>query len=145
MNMDWQIDCVVSEDNIFPGMIDAHTHGLNKHGLPELQFTLAYDPKTIGYIINTVAEKLIEGGEKPTERQVIEGVFKDGALLRLHYVTEDRNLVRIVIQDNTFRFPENSIEYPYNLQANDPYISSFRELCVKEKRGDFDCEHYWLY
>lgn len=112
-----------SEDIFLAGMCDAHTHGMEKKGFTELQMVLAYPDEYIAYIINTVADRIMSGKVVEEDGKIVENIFEDGAGVRL-----DRNVdsfgddvFRIIIPDGKFRMPEDSDEYPYNLQDESPY------------------------
>lgn len=73
----------VDQEIFLPGMCDVHTHGMKKHGLVELQMVLEYPKEAIAYIINTVSDRIISGEIAEKDGTVIEGVFEDGAKIRL--------------------------------------------------------------
>ena len=112
-------------DDIFPsGMCDAHTHGLKEKGFVELQVVLDFPPEAIAYILDTVAHKVITGEAKEEEGTLIEGIFQDGAIVRLNKHKDEFGdpVYRVVIPDGEFRMPEDSKEYPYNMQMEDIYL-----------------------
>ena len=112
------------EHTFLPGMCDAHTHGLKERGFTELQMVLRWDNEYIGYVLNTVAEKVIKGEIEEKNRALVRDFFGDGASIRLDRRTDNfgEDVYRIVIPDGSFRMPEESDEYPYNMQINSPYI-----------------------
>lgn len=117
----------VDQEIFLPGMCDVHTHGMKKHGLVELQMVLEYPKEMIAYIINTVSDRIISGEITEKDGAVIEGIFEDGAKIRLKECidTYGEKVFRIMIPDGKFRMPEDSDEYPYNLQDKSPYIGDY--------------------
>lgn len=116
----WKIHCVAGE-KLLPGMVDAHTHGLNKYNHLELQFVLAYPTKYIGAILNEIGKKISKGKK-----------LKEGELIRVSVLSCDLKVVkttdafdepifRIIIPDEKYKWPEDSEEYPYNMQLKSPY------------------------
>jgi hypothetical protein len=117
----------VDQEIFLPGMCDVHTHGMKKHGLIELQMVLEYPKEAIAYIINTVSDRIISGEIAEKDGTVIEGIFEDGAKIRLNECVDvyGEKVFRIMIPDGKFRMPEDSDEYPYNLQDKSPYIGDY--------------------
>lgn len=124
MKYDWEIHYVNGE-NLTPGMCDAHTHGLNKYGSLELQLVLAFDTSLIGYVLNRVGY-FVRNGMELHDGMLIEGVFSDGAMIKA-FKTKDffgDDIFRLIIPDGDYKFPEESEEWPYNLQYRSPYIDA---------------------
>lgn len=116
-------DCGQGRQDFFPGMCDAHTHGLNACGSLELQFVLdCYPPETIAWLLNGISRRIC-AGERFSDGDLIEGFTDDGASLRVFQTTdtEGKPILRIIVPDGDFRFPEESDEYPYCLQLMSPY------------------------
>lgn len=122
----WTIHLVTEEPDkpIFhPGMCDAHTHGLDKYGSKEIQFVLGFSPQNIGYILNTVGE-MVRDGLKLHDGMYIENICADEAKIKV-FETKDvfgDPVFRLIMPDGEFKYPEDSEEYPYNLQYISPYI-----------------------
>ena len=117
-----QEGCDYHEDTFLPFMCDAHTHGLDKFGSPELQLVLNLDLHLVGYILNTVGD-MVRDGLVLEDGMEITGLFEGEASLKTFF-TEDRNgvkICRLILPDTEFRFPEESEEYPYNKQLESPY------------------------
>lgn len=118
----WSIH-LVSGKGLKEGMIDAHTHGLKNYGSYELQCVLNFSPKFVGYILNAVGE-LIQGGRVFHDKDEIEGLFRNDAKL-LVYRTKDscgEDILRLIVPDSEFKYPDESEEFPYNKQFEDPYL-----------------------
>lgn len=113
-------ECCGKTETVFPdGIMDAHTHGLEKFGHPELQLVIGYsDPYLICYILNTLAA-MVEDGQKFTDGQLVEGIFEDCPVrMDLNKDCEDVEVFRVVIPDRNNRFPEEEkCEYPYTMQV----------------------------
>ena len=109
-------------------MCDVHTHGMNKNGLVELQMVLEYPKEAIAYIVNTGSDRIISGEIAEKDGVIIEGIFEDGAKIRLNECIDayGEKVFRIMIPDGKFRMPEDSDEYPYNLQDKSPYIGNYK-------------------
>ena len=117
---DWKIH-IVDDMCLFPGMVDAHTHGLDKYDSPELQFVLSYPPEYIGGILNELGEK-ISAGEKLKDGDIVT-VSVLACELKI-FKTEDccgKPILRIIVPDGIYNWPEESTEYPYNMQLTSPY------------------------
>lgn len=108
------------------GMCDAHTHGMDRKGFVELQMVLFFPMGYIGYILNTVAKKIINGEVAEKDGAIVKGLFPDGADVRLdrHKDHYGKEIYRIIIPDGRNRMPEDSDEFPYNMQREDPYIEN---------------------
>ena len=120
----WKIHFVLEENVFKNGMCDAHTHGLDKYGHKELQFVLLYPIDDIGFILNTVGGWIADG-RVLKDGDMIEGLTTDGAKL-LVYETKDKfgdSVLRLIMPDGEFRYPEESTEYPYSEQYNSPYLN----------------------
>ena len=74
----------VDQEIFLPGMCDVHTHGMKKHGLVELRMVLEYPKEMIAYIVNTVSDRIISGETIEKDGVIIEGIFEDGAKIRLN-------------------------------------------------------------
>ena len=55
-------------------MCDAHSHGMDNFNQKELQIVLNIEPEIISYIINTVAENILNNDIKPKDGLIISGV-----------------------------------------------------------------------
>ena len=121
MRYAWEIH-LVKDDGMKEGMCDAHTHGLNEFGSLEIQFVLSYPANMIGYILNEVGTR-IKNGLVLEDGMLIEGVCDDEAKLKA-YKTQDcfgEEIYRLIMPDGKFKYPEDSKEWPYNLQYESPY------------------------
>lgn len=130
----WQIHLVNDEvceccgeksEDFYPYMCDAHTVGLDEYGSPELQIVLLMDPEIIGYTLNTIGE-MIRDGFRLEDGAEITGIFQGDVSIRTFF-TEDRDgetVCRLIFPDPELKFPEDSEEYPYNMQYKSPYKES---------------------
>ena len=124
MGYTWVIHKVCDE-NFIPGMCDAHTHGLNEYGSKEIQFVLNFNDTYIAYLLNEVGTRVAEG-LKLKHGMIIDGLFDDGAAIKV-YETKDsfgEPIFRLIMQDEKFKYPEESEEYPYSLQYMQPYVGT---------------------
>ena len=136
--VDWIIHGVIDE-GIMPGMIDAHSHGLNKYGSRELQVVLNARPYI--NLINEVGERIQKGDLKLHAGMLLTGFFDDDALLRVDDARDctGEPIWRLVIPDGDNKFPEESYEEPYYLQIYSPYLEDVNEtinglLSKREKK-----------
>lgn len=106
------------------GMIDAHTHGLNDFNSPELQFVLSYPASIVGGILNEIGE-MIRNGQEFSDGDIIRGISYLTCDIMLKQTTDvyGAPVLRIIIPDGSFRWPEDSDEYPYCEQYKSPYAS----------------------
>lgn len=121
MKYPWMIH-IVSDNTLKDGMVDAHTHGLDKYDSLELQFVICCENSAIAYLLNAVGD-MVRNGMQLEDGQLIEGVCYDGAKLKVFKTKDDfgEDIFRIILPDGQFRFPEDSDEWPYNLQYESPY------------------------
>lgn len=124
--VDWTIHGVIGED-LLSGMVDAHSHGLNKYGSRELQVVLNANAY-IG-LINIVGEMIRDGKVKLRGGMFLSGIFDDDALLRIDDARDCNGepIWRLIIPDNENKFPEESYEEPYYLQIYSPYKDDINE------------------
>ena len=129
-NFDWDIHLVSdeyanNEQTFRNAMCDAHTHGLGKYGSLEIQFILAYPSNAIGYLLNTVAES-IQNGLKLEDGNMKKGICDDDAALKVFKTTDcyGEPIFRLVMPDGDMKYPEESNEYPYNMQYDSPYLTN---------------------
>ena len=116
-------ECCGETGNTFlPGMCDAHTHGLDEYGSPELQLVLDVEPSLIGYILNTVGD-MVRDGLVLKDRMEIKGLFEGDVGLKTFFTknVSGKRVCRLIIPDTQFKYPEESEEYPYNMQYDSPY------------------------
>lgn len=124
---DWCIHgvaCENAEDQL-RGMMDFHTHGLEKYLGAELQFVLGYDIVEAGSILNHVGTLLKDGPYFVADGLVIKDYFSDHASLRINLSKDcfGKKIWRIIVPDSKLRWPEESDEEPYCWQMMDcaPY------------------------
>ena len=67
---------------------------------------------------------MINGEVEEKDGTVIEGLFRSEAALRLdkRRDADGKDIYRVIIPDARFRMPEESDEYPYNMQCESPYL-----------------------
>lgn len=119
----WKIH-YVKDETLRDGMCDAHTHGLDAFGSLEIQFVLDYPTEAIAYLLNEVGEA-IRRGLILEDGIEIEGLCDDGAIIKVYETVDDLGdaIFRLIMPDKEFRYPEDSDEYPYNMQYDSPYLS----------------------
>lgn len=104
------------------GMIDAHTHGLDVMGVPEFQFVLDFPTEIVLMVLNDLAT-MVQRGVRFKDGDEVENlpVLTCKVLLREAKDAYGEDVLRVVIPDGQFRYPENSDEWPYNQQYESPY------------------------
>ena len=103
VEVDWIIHGVV-----YPEGVIYHTHGLDKHGLKELELKLSLEKGLAQQIINLTALELINRGLKVETDYLIEKVFNVPLYLKCDNKSvshEDNNMIRIIIPDEKGLFP----------------------------------------
>lgn len=112
--------CKKSTKTFKDGLINAHTHGMNKYNHPEFQIVLGITAETICYTLNRLSSEVSEG-KTFKDGDVIEGYFENNLNIRLKEVSfEGEKLLRVIFPDINFKYPgEKGCEYPYNLQFED--------------------------
>lgn len=123
MNHNFQIHLVCGSD-LKEGLIDAHTHGLDSFGSLELQFVLPFPEEHIGAILNEVGELVSEGFElcDGMELDQLDCLIPPAKILVKK--TKDafgEDIFRLILPDGEYKYPEESKEWPYYLQYEDPY------------------------
>lgn len=123
---DYCENCEKEGNSFYEYMCDAHTHGMNEYGHRELQFVLNIAPSIIGYLINTIAKKILNGEIKPKDKMMCYGIIKDYAIRLDEARDEDGELLwRIIIPDAEGKFPEETSDKVYAKQLQSPYIDIF--------------------
>lgn len=135
---DWMIHVVSSseeDEDIYPGMCDAHTHGLDKYGHLEFQFVLAYPYEFIGQILNGIGER-VKNGETFQDGDLIDGFLKPPAKLKVFKTTDafGNDVLRLLVPDGKYRWPEDSDEYPYSMQQFSPYYHPIGDSASRHKQ-----------
>ena len=102
-------------------MCDAHSRGMDKFGHRELQMVLLIDPKLIAYAINSVVEKILDGDIKPKDKLVISNVFDCDIRLDEAVDKDGKPLWRIVVPDEKGKYPEETDDEIFAMQAKSPY------------------------
>lgn len=129
---DWKIHGVVPDGTRqhFWGMMDFHTHGLDKYLGAELQFVLGppfYDIQEPGMILNDVGDLLKNGAYVVHDGLVIDDFFSDHAPIRINISKDSfgEDIWRIIVPDMELRWPEETDLEPFCLQMIDhsPYVS----------------------
>lgn len=126
MKPTWDIHLITNSEEetaFMAGMCDAHTHGLDKYGSLEIQFVLAYPTPMIGHILNEIGAR-VANGERLSDGSLLKGICDDEAELKVYETTDvfGEPILRIIMPDGEFKYPEESTEYPYNMQYENPYI-----------------------
>ena len=121
--------CGRMEGSIKSRMCDAHTHGLDEFGSPELQVVVAMPPDVVGWILNSVGE-MVRDGLVLKDGMSISGLLANDAELRVYKTTayDGAPVFRLIVPDENFMFPPESKQYPYSAQYESPYIDKKRRM-----------------
>ena len=94
-----------------------HTHGMEDFGHLDFQVVLNIKPAEIGYLLNTMGER-VRDGERFQSGDMIKGLFLD-CDVRLDLFRETgRDVLRLIIPDGDNRFPEYPLcKAPYIFQT----------------------------
>ena len=115
------------QDAFHKYMYDMHSHGMKELNNRELQVVLSIDPKLATYAINNVAEKILAGDIEPKDGLLISDVFTCDIRLNAASDTEGEPLWRIVFPDQDGKFPEETDDRIYAMQAYSPYLKEYLE------------------
>ena len=108
-------------------MRNCHTHGMEKYQHMDFQIVLNYPDDHIGYLLNTICEKVVRG-ERFSAGDMVAGLYEDCAIRLDSAIESGRPVLRLIIPDKYNRFPEEP-------------------LCMEEYKGqifdiDFDTPEY---
>lgn len=110
-------ECGDVENPFIQYACNAHTHGMEKYNHPDFQMVLHIDPKEIGYVLNTLGQR-VQNGESFKAGDLVSGIFLDCNIRLDEFKECDRNVLRVIIPDAKNRFPEDpQCEYPYSFQT----------------------------
>lgn len=121
--IDWIIHGVIDDEK---DSISYHTHGLDKHGMLELELKIDFEPKQANEFINLIAMHLIENKIIINEEDIIEGIFntpiyfkKMKAINTMNELGFKTDVLRVVFQDPNFLFPwEDGCHPAYKAQLD---------------------------
>lgn len=112
--VDWIIHQVIGEEGIV-----YHTHGLNRHGLTELELNLPIAPKQAQSYVNIIANYLVTNNIIIKDEYVDEkNIFNYNAFFKRVkgiYGNGEEN-IRII-------FPDENGLYPWDNDCKEPYKS----------------------
>lgn len=99
------------------GMINIHTHGMEKYDHMDFQLVFPAESQLVRHILDTL-EARVQNGERFKPGDLVYGLFDD-CCVRLDLVWETRRQVlRLIIPDAHNRFPEEPMcEAPYKYQT----------------------------
>jgi hypothetical protein len=99
--------------------LDAHTHGLMKSfGHYDLQCVLPIDPKRTQTLFASLVEEISKGATFK-EDVIYRGIINCPIKFKL-FKQEDRYVLRLIVPDKTFKFPEDEgcaelFKYQYDI------------------------------
>ena len=106
--IDWTIHGVTDDD----GSVSYHTHGLDNHGMLELELNLNIEPRRAMEIINYIAYNLIKDNRIIKEEAMLEKIFtcpiylkKTKAIHTTNKFNMKTDILRIILPDDKLRFP----------------------------------------
>ena len=114
-------ECGKATTEFLPCICNAHTHGMNQYGHMEFQVILNLGPGLIGYLLNTMGQR-VQDGEIFKDGDIITGITatpegKDLPLRLKEVLSDGVPLLRIILPDENGRFPDDpDCAYIYNLQ-----------------------------
>lgn len=116
-DIDWIIHYIIGDAGP-GGIINAHTHGMEKYHHLDFQVVLNYPPEHIGYLLNVMGRRVQEG-ESFSPGDLVKGIYAD-CTIRLDLFRETgREVLRLIIPDRNNRFPEDPYcEMRYKAQRN---------------------------
>jgi uncharacterized protein DUF4262 len=111
----------VYDDPDLPCGVNHHTHGLSaKFGHPDLQLVGPLSMELGGNILNNIVNRLAEG-ERYSAGAVLEGILKDGFLVKLVPAKEcGRDVLRVILPD-----PEGKVDRE---DMAEPWVQQYADL-----------------
>ena len=107
--IDWIIHGIIDDEK---DSISYHTHGLDKHGMLELELKIDFEPKQANEFINLIAMHLIQNKIIIKEEAIVEKIFntpiyfkKMKAINTMNELGFKTDVLRVVFQDPNFLFP----------------------------------------
>lgn len=114
-NIDWEIHAVIGVSGP-GGIVNSHTHGMERYGHLDFQLVLPLVPKQTALLLNTICIEVQKGRRFLPEHSISE-VFTCDFRLELFHET-GRDVLRLILPDPKLRFPENPLcESPYKYQT----------------------------
>ena len=122
IKVDWIIHGVIEED----GSLSYHTHGLDKHGMLELELNFSLESKQAVSFINLIAYHFIKNNIIVKEDYISEDIFTCPVYFKKLKAKHTENkfgyktdIIRIIFQDPNFLFPwEEGCQEEYKKQLN---------------------------
>lgn len=106
--------------------IDAHTHGINSHGHPEIRTVLNLSPKLICAILNGVGINILNG-ERYDKEGIYNNVLDNGIPVKVKMETiGGEECCVILFPDARMKFPgDEGCSKPYSLQLK--YLEAIKK------------------
>jgi len=114
---DWTVHYIL--DDIGPGgIINVHTHGMERYGHLDFQTVLPIAPEKATVLLNTIGFEVQNGRKfEPGDYGDDSHVYSCAFRLEQHRET-GRDVLRLIFPDPQFRFPEDPLcEKPYKYQT----------------------------
>ena len=109
--------CGKTDSGFIPYTCNAHSHGMEAYNHPDFQLVLAYTPKEIMRIINTLGLR-VQAGEKFHAGDLITGIYDDCCVRLDEFEESGRTVLRVIVPDKNNLFPEDEkCDELYKLQA----------------------------
>jgi hypothetical protein len=120
--VDWIIHYVASTADTpatnIEGMVNVHTHGLEKHGHSDIQLVVPIAQKQAMDILNTISLSILDGKSYDEGYHEMDGVLSCGCWVEAHQEV-NRVVLRFIFPDPKMRFPwDAGCEHPYNQQQD---------------------------
>lgn len=114
--IDWIIHAVANgvycptsgtiEDGFVENACNFHTHGMEQYGHLNFQVVLELPAEDIGYILNTLGQR-VQAGEYFEDGQYVSGIFEDCDIRLKLFEETGRQVLRVIIPDNNNIFPDD--------------------------------------
>lgn len=96
-------------------LCNAHTHGMDKYGVPDFQIVLD-NQELVSYTFKELAKR-VQSGEIFAGGECIDDLFENNKVKLLVFKEADRNVLRVIFPDPNNKWPnDKGCEYPYNQQ-----------------------------
>lgn len=110
-------ECGKVETSFIPYACNAHTHGMTHYGHLEFQMVLAYSPREIMYILNTLGLR-VQAGERFSDGDYVHGIFEDCDVKLVEFQEDSGRILRVIVPDKYNRFLDDPLcaeEYRHQL------------------------------
>lgn len=113
--INWIIHYII--DSVGPGgIINTHTHGMERYQHSDFQVVLNFPCEHIAYLLNSMGRR-VQNGERFTAGALVNGIYTDCPIRLEQFRETGRDVLRLIIPDRHNRFPDDpACESKYKVQ-----------------------------